>query len=193
MSLKRMKNQKIIQAFNQFKKDSRLHPELFRTGCEERTKIICQILTDQGEEAGFLVVPKENGGYCDEKLSCSVQLQNGGLHNFKWTNHFVPFVINEQGKIIVLDICLMDGPELLENWCQHIKYNGKKLNPRDCLLNHPKNISGLDLILRGQDPYARLETFANPNAWDNIVPHQRHSKWLAQQNSLLKNHLMLQK
>lgn len=179
-----MTDSDIIRAFNHYKSDSRLHPELLRTGCIERTKIICNELAEKKEEAGYVVVPKIGQGYSDnEEVTCTATLTSGLPYTFKWTNHFVPFVLDQKNQLVVLDMCLMDGPETLKDWCRHIQFQGKRLSPDNCILNHPHDAQYLDIFIHHQDPVERLDIFSSPSAPDNIIPHQIPSKWLQHQHT----------
>ena len=182
MSLKYMNDADIKKAFDRFKGDARLHPEALWSGCVERTKIICDILNQKEPYAGFMCLPKE--GWTDEKLSCKAKLQNGKEDEFFWIRHFVPIVQNQNEDVIVLDICLMDGPEKLKNWIQHISFEGKPVEYGNYTLNHPGNIYALQAHLKGIDPFVRLQRIAESFPDRNIIPHQKKSKWLKEQNAL---------
>ena len=182
MSLQYMNDADIKKAFDQFKDDVRLHPEVLWGGCTERTKIICDALNKDKPQAGFMCLPKE--GWTDEKLSCRAILQNGKEDEFFWIRHFVPVVQNKKGEIIVLDICLMDGPERLKDWIKYISFEGKTLKMGNYSLNHPNNIYALQVHLRGQDPFDRLQGTAANFPDRNIIPHQKKSNWLKEQMAL---------
>ena len=125
MNLKQVDSLTIIQLFNQLKKETYLYPELYRTGCIERTRIICDELISKGVQVGFAVMPKENIG--EYVLSSRAILKSGVRHDFKWTQHCVPYVMNKKGQRIVLDVCLMDGPEKFENWQKNVIYRNTTL------------------------------------------------------------------
>jgi len=185
MSLKYMNDADIKKAFDMFKDDVRLHPEVLWGGCTERTQIICDALNQKEPQAGFMCLPKE--GWTDEKLSCRAKLQNGKEDEFFWIRHFVPVVQNQKGEVIVLDICLMDGPERLRDWIRHISFEGKRLKPGNYSLNHPGNIGALQAHLKGIDPFVRLQGIDEEFPDRKIVPHQKKSKWLMEQNALKCN------
>lgn len=176
-----MNNTDIKKAFDMFKEDGRLHPEALWGGCTERTKIICDALNQKEPQAGFMCLPKE--GWTDEKLSCKAKLQNGKEDEFFWVRHFVPIVQNKKGEIIVLDICLMDGPERVKDWIKHISFEGKLVKPGNYTLNHPGNIFALQAHLKGMDPFVRLQGIAEEFPDRKIIPHQKKSKWLKEQNA----------
>ena len=182
MPLKYMNDVDIKKAFDRFKEDTRLYPEALWGGCTERTKIICDALNQMGPQAGFMCLPKE--GWTDEKLSCKAKLQNGKEDEFFWVRHFVPIVQNQNGEVIVLDICLMDGPERVKDWIKHISFEGKPVEPGNYTLNHPDNIYALETHLKGMDPFIRLQGIAEEFPDRKIIPHQKKSKWLKKQNAL---------
>ena len=182
MSLKYMNDADIKKAFDAFKADVRLHPEALWGGCTERTKIICDALNQKGPQAGFMCLPKE--GWTDEKLSCKAKLQNKKEGEFFWIRHFVPIVQNQNGEVIVLDVCLMDGPEKLKDWIKHISFEGKPVEPGNYTLNHPDNIYALETHLKGMDPFVRLQGIAEEFPDRKIIPWQKKSKWLKKQNVL---------
>lgn len=184
MTLKQMKNCNIIKTFNEFKDNPCLYTDCLQGGCAERTRIICEELQSQGEDAGYILLP--DGGWCDESLSCKAKLKNGQMHDFLWVRHFVPFVFNEQNEAIVFDICLMDGPERFHDWKKHILFDGKPLEKEHYCFNHPKSIDGIDMMLKYRDPFINLACIAKNYNDFLIIPNQIKSKWLAEQKAIIQ-------
>lgn len=176
MKLKRVDSLTIIQLFNQLKKEGYLHPELYRTGCIERTRIICDEMIAKGVQVGFAVMPKENIG--EYVLSSRAMLKKGFSHNFKWVQHCVPFLINRKGQKIILDICLMNGPEKFENWRKSVLYGNDPITSDDCIFCTAEEVPLLSHMLMGQkNPFTRLESFSKQETQLKIIPFQRKSKW----------------
>lgn len=171
-----MKNTDIIKIFNQWKNDPRLHNEILATGCMERTRIICEDLMNKGFDCGFIYFPKEEKK--DESLSCVATLKKGQKFCFHWMRHVVPFVKDEQGKIIVLDVCLMDGPESFENWAKHILINEHPLKKSDVFLNSSDFLPVLEYRSKNKDPWYALKSANTLYQHVAIQPNQVKSLWL---------------
>ena len=179
-----MKRNDIIKVFNQWKDDPRLHNDILATGCMERTRIICEDLVNKGFSCGFIYLPKEERK--DDILSCVAKLKNGQSHCFHWMRHVVPFVKDEEGKIVVLDECLMDGPESFENWSKHILIHNRSLKRSDVFLNSSDFLPVLEYRSKNKDPWYALKSLAVLYHHVAIQQNQVKSLWLQKKKPTTK-------
>ena len=151
-----MKNTDIIRLFNELKNDPNMHTDTYSSGCIQRTGKILERVPG----ACFAVFMGENG----QDISCLETKTT-------WKQHYVPIVFDEQQTPLVLDICLMDGPESLEDYKTHFQNLS--------LLFGPEAELGL----------ADLNTYSSASAQsildkisvaegNKIVPNKVQSNWL---------------
>ena len=192
MILRKIDSLTVIQLFNQLKKENYLHPELYRTGCIERTRIICDEMISKGVGVGFAIMPKENNG--EYVLSSRAMLKNGVRHNFKWTQHCVPFITNERDQKIVLDVCLMNAPERFETWQKNVLYQNNPITLDDCIFCATEEVPLLSHMLMGyKNPFARLECFSKQETHLSIIPFQKKSRWYASFLKMQMKKLLLER
>ena len=170
-----MKNSQIIEIFNQFKNDPQMHTEFYHDGCIYRTKQLCDYILKNHEfdkERVYFaqLTPKERG-----KINCTtVHMKNGENNGISWGEHWVPIVYDENNEMIVLDICLMDGPEKLTDYMNNFE-NAEIKKDYIC------NARSADYNLLYIKTYNfRIDEMANNtnNEEYKIYPNTVHSNWI---------------
>ena len=151
-----MNNTDIVSMFNQFKNDPNMHTDVYSGGCIQRTGKILEKI--QG--ACYVVFVGENG----QDIRC---LDTGT----RWKQHYVPVVFDETRTPVVLDVCLMDGPETLDNYMKHFENLVLFLGPDSELrlqdLNTYEPVSAQNILDE-----------MSVSARDRIIPNRVQSKWL---------------
>lgn len=151
-----MKNIDIVRLFNELKSDPNMHTDTYSSGCIQRTGKILEKIP----EACFAVFMGENG----QDISCLETKTT-------WKQHYVPIVFDEQQNPLVLDICLMDGPERLEDYKMHFSNLS--------LLFGPEAELGLpDLNTYSSASAQNILDQISVSAENKIVPNSVKSNWL---------------
>ena len=151
-----MKNIDIIRLFNELKNDPNMHTDTYFSGCIQRTGKVLERIP----EACFAVFMGENG----QDISCLETKTT-------WKQHYVPIVFDEEQNPLVLDICLMDGPERLEDYKKHFQNLS--------LLFGPEAELGLgDLNTYSSASAQNILDQISVSAKDKIVPNKVKSNWL---------------
>ena len=176
-----MKNSQLIELFNHFKDNPKMYPSFYQDGCVFRTKAICDYLLNQKEFEGEKVLfarisPLQDKG----RITClKTPLKNKKKAKISWDEHWVPLVFDEKNELVVLDICLMNGPEKLTDYLKHFDNAEIKTqdicnakNQMDYYLLDMHNKGRMDLTDMVQNPY---------NAYLEIVPHKVTSNWMKEQ------------
>lgn len=113
-----MKNSQIVGIFNKFKNNPEMYTQFYHDGCICRTQAICDfVLNDdklRNENVSFArITPIDDR----KKINCNTaDFQNKNTHKISWDEHWIPIVYDENKEAVVLDICLMDGPEKLSDY-----------------------------------------------------------------------------
>ena len=176
-----MKNSQLIDLFNHFKDDPKLYPSFYQDGCVFRTKAICDYLLNNKEFENEKVLfarisPVQNKG----RVTClKAPLKNKKKTKISWDEHWVPLVFDEKNEMIVLDICLMNGPEKLSDYLKN--FDNAEIKKAD--ICNAKNQMDYYLLEMRSNARKDLEDMAkNPyNAYLEIMPNSVKSNWLKNQ------------
>lgn len=179
-----MKNSQLIDLFNHFKDDPKLYPSFYQDGCVFRTKAICDYLLNNKEFEGEKVLFARISPLHDKgRITClKTPLKNKKKTKISWDEHWVPLVFDEKNELVVLDICLMNGPEKLSDYLKNFDNaeikkadicNAK--NQMDYYLLEMRSNARKDLNDVAQNPY---------NAYFEIMPNKVASNWMKEQKKL---------
>lgn len=151
-----MNNADIVSVFNKFRNDPQMHTDVYSGGCIQRTGKILEDIPD----ACYVIFMGENG----QDICCSDT-------KTKWKQHYVPIVFDETRTPVVLDVCLMDGPETLDNYMKHFENLVLFVGPDSELrlqdLNTYEPVSAQNILDE-----------ISVSARDRITPNSVRSKWL---------------
>ena len=169
-----MKDTDIVEIFNKYKNDSRMCTEVYATGCIERTEIICEELESKGIKVYWI------GLYGATADGITLNEDIFQSHNRKgsicWQYHYAPVLFNDEKIPLVLDVCMMDGPERIENWLKH--FQNVENNPLLCPFDDEK-----DKIIWHAGHFKKLAEIALEKKRKNkIYPNSVTSKWLEEFN-----------
>ena len=151
-----MKNTDIIRLFNELKNDPTMHIDTYSSGCIQRTGKILERVPG----ACFAVFMGENG----QDITCLETKTT-------WKQHYGPIVFDEEQNPLVLDICLMDGPERLEDYKTHFQNLS--------LLFGPEAELGLeDLNTYSSASAQNILDQISASTENRIAPNKVKSNWL---------------
>lgn len=162
-----MKNTEIVSLFNKYKKSPEMQTPYYMDGCIQRTGKILFDLEEQSQEVSFLLC-----------LGSKEKIKSKEHANISWHQHYVPVVFDENGDAVVLDICLLNGPEYVDEYKKHFE-NLQILADQDA-----------DLCLNDLDGF-EIENYAQKlqeiaenkkNQENKIIPNTVKSKWMQKYN-----------
>ena len=174
-----MKNFEIVKLFDKYKKSPEMQTEYYMDGCIQRTGKILSDLEEQGQKSSLLVC-----------LGMPENIKSKEYPAIKWHQHFAPIVFDEKGKAVVLDICLMDGPEYFDEYKKHFENIQIFMGPNDGAgVNFLENFS-IENYAQKLNDIAKKEK----NQKNKIIPNAIKSKWMQEYNEefALKNKLISQ-
>lgn len=179
-----MKNSQIIEIFNRFKNNPKMHTEFYHGGCVQRTKAICDYILGNkdysNDEILFTKIIPQNSSF----IICETPyIQDSKTAPIKWTEHWVPIVYDEKNERVVLDICLMDGPERLSDYILHFS-NAQIVESNMC---NARDSLDYDLFFMALNNGRTLELVALDEENIKIHPNMEKSHWLADYNKKEKS------
>ncbi len=176
-----MKNSKIVEIFNKFKKDPQMHTDFYQDGCIYRTRKLCDYIIENSEFAGekiffVRISPIQDKG----KVICnSASLKNLKNEKICWDEHWIPLVFDENNNPIALDICLMDGPEKLNDYI--FNFDNAEIKQND-ICDARYKYDYMLFLINNRWRYDLSKIANNPyNEEYKIFPNMIHSNWLKKQ------------